>query len=773
MRSSGFLQGLAAVCIAATASAVSGQNTAIQLFGPVNVRNSTQGTSYGDKANVFNSTILNLNCPANIQATISSSSDGTGNVLVDNYISLGVGGATPVDICKNGTSENGGQQNCFNTSYESEAGNGGLNGRDPDSYASTGGVPPLDISSYLSPGAVQAQIGTVDTGYILTSSTLYLVTNCASTGVSGPGQITGNPISSSNPTGQQLTQNYSFNSTNNQQVQFTYDLSVAQNAGTLAITDGSTPSTGDTPLNPLTFQSTYLNGTSFATANCLTHVGELYNGSPACKLYTLTCQVGTNSNQSGVLCPVSQQRNEVFQEVFDGPIFTLPDIPGTDGLTFHQGVGFLEAKEGWNGGSCVFDSASSIASLLCPQNVLTNFSGPGAYRSGGSGQAPNSTFVTVAPVPEDLTAVSVTGQQPGYWINSHSATVNFVSTPPAIASTNSFVAAPIQSLTYGISSASSVPQPPAPVSGDITLENNACPAPGGGNPPATVFTPPAQDISVSADGQYLLRYFAQDCAGTQELKFTQSGGSWSTSFYTFPINVDTVAPVVLSGPTLSPAPSTNGGVANSYLMGQKVTATYRCTDDRSGIVKCGASTYAPGTTLDTGNINSPVDTSKAGPATYTVNAVDAAGNLATASVNYLVVAAPPVNLGILKVAASAVKHNAQLTYGITAANLGKQTASAVVVTDPLPAGVTFVRAAAQQLTCNNGKCSNTASCTFASNTVSCTAPSMTLLNPMLVEITVSVQASAGTKIKNTATVSSSNPDSSPGNNQSTAITLVY
>src|SRR5271166_2681267 len=98
MRSSAFLRGLAAVCIAATASAASGQ-TAIQLFGPVNVRNSTQGTGYGDKANIFNSTILNLNCTEPIQATISSSPDGTANVLVDNYISLSVGGATPVDIC--------------------------------------------------------------------------------------------------------------------------------------------------------------------------------------------------------------------------------------------------------------------------------------------------------------------------------------------------------------------------------------------------------------------------------------------------------------------------------------------------------------------------------------------------------------------------------------------------------------------------------------------------------------------------------------------------
>jgi uncharacterized repeat protein (TIGR01451 family) len=768
MKSSAFVQGFAAVCLAASATAVSGQ--AIQVFTPANVRYSTSGTGYGANAVTFNTKTLNLTCTAPIHATISSTADGNGNVLVDNYISLSVGGSTPIDICRNGTTENGGQQNCFNPTYGSEASDGSLIGQDPDSFTASGGVPPLDISSYLLPGANAVQIGTVDTGYFLTSSTLYLVTNCTSNGVSGSGQITGNPISSSNPTGQQLTQTYPVNSANNQQTQFTYDLSVAHNDQTLSINNGSTPSSGDDPLDPTTFRSTFLKGTSFATANCLTHTGNLYNGSPACVLYTLLCQVGTNPEQSGALCPASTVRNEIFQEIFDGPSFTLPDITGTDGLTFHQGVGFLEAKDGWGGGSCIFDPASDIAHELCPQNLLTSFSGPGAYKSGGQGQSSNSTFITVAPVPEDLTVVTVSGQRPGYWVNTHTPTVNFVSTPPAVASSNNFIAAPIQSLTYGISLDSSVPQPPPPVPGDTTLTNGACPAPGS-SATASPFIPQPQSVSVLADGQYLLHYFAQDCAGTEELKFTQTGGNWSTSFYTYPINVDTVPPVVLSGPTLSPAPSTNGGVPNSYLLGQKVTATYRCTDALSGIVQCGTSTYAPGIT-DTGNITSPVDTSKAGPQTFTVNAVDAAGNKATpASVNYTVVSAPPVSLAILKLAPSKAKPNAQLTYGITAVNLGRQTASTITITDPLPSGVTFVKATAQQLVCSNGKCSNAASCTFASNTVSCTAPSMTLLTPVLVEIVVNVRATSG-QIRNTATVTSSNPVVPPGNTSSTAVTTV-
>jgi hypothetical protein len=72
MKSSVFLQGLAAVCIAATASAVSGQN-AIQLFGPGRRQGIDEGTGMGANENVFNTKILNLTCPASPTGKISSS----------------------------------------------------------------------------------------------------------------------------------------------------------------------------------------------------------------------------------------------------------------------------------------------------------------------------------------------------------------------------------------------------------------------------------------------------------------------------------------------------------------------------------------------------------------------------------------------------------------------------------------------------------------------------------------------------------------------------
>src|ERR1700733_11312032 len=192
MKSSIFLQSLAAVCIAATSSVAFAQS--IQLFSPANVRLSTQGTS-PSSPNPFNTANLNLSCPSSPHAVISSSADGTGNVLVDNYISLKVGDADPVNIC------NG---NCFTSTYQSQASAGSLTGQDPDNFVSTGGLPPIDVSSYFSQGSVQAQIALIDQASYLTSSTLYLVTNCTSAGVTGPAKVTGNPISSSNPTVQQL-----------------------------------------------------------------------------------------------------------------------------------------------------------------------------------------------------------------------------------------------------------------------------------------------------------------------------------------------------------------------------------------------------------------------------------------------------------------------------------------------------------------------------------------------------------------------------------------
>lgn len=641
------------VCMVFTALAINAQ-TSFQVFGPVNVRASADGTGYGSSAVAFNSATLNLNCTAGVPITamLSSSADSTGNVLVDNFIQLTVtSGETvtgPVNVCRGGESEStpsGTQQNCFTSAYQVPASAGQLTGANPDTLVATGGVAPIDISSNLQPGPIQLQINMVDTGGFLAGSTLYLNTSCSISGVTGPAQITGNPIPQSNPTPQQLTQTFAFNTLTGQQIQFVYDLSKAEAAGTLSITDGTIPGTADQPIDPSTFIPVWVPGTSFATSSCLIHTGEILpSGASACKLFTFECAVGTGSTQSGAQCPVSSLPNEFFQDIFDGPAFTLPDIVNTNGPTFHQGIGVLMASEGWTGGQCMFDPNSGLQNLLCPQNLLATFSGPGQYAALAKTSHPNSSFIPVAPVPEDLTTVTVANQQPGGWINSSTANVTLSSQPPTFAGVQSpppgaanFLPAPIQSITYGISAPNSVPTPAMPATTDTTLTNDiACPtASSPTQPPATVFTPTAQSLTGLADGSYLLHYFAQDCAGTSELKFTQdSTGNWSTAYYTFPINVDTVAPVVATGPTLSPP--ANG---STYMVGESATATYSCTDERSGVVQCGAATYPyTSVTLNTGPIVSSVNTHSAGPQTYTVTAVDAAGNTSSVSVPYTVTA---------------------------------------------------------------------------------------------------------------------------------------
>ena len=632
-------------CLVAFAPQMVAQNS-IQLFGPINVRVSAANTSYTNPA-IFNSNTLNLTCSASpITAVLSSSPNppsptNTGNVLVDNniYVTNITTTNTTTNVCAGGVDSGAADASCFTTNYQAPASAGSLTGVDPDSLVATGGVSPIDISSYLVQGTQQVRIDLEDEGGYLTSSTLYLNTNCASGGVNGPALISGNTIPSSNPSPQQLDQDFTFNPVTNNMIGFEYDLTGAELAGSLTIdSSGVNPQVGDSSLDPATFQTQWAPGTSFATSICLVHSGELLpSGLPGCKLYTLECTTGTGSSASGAQCPVSSLSNELLSDVFDGPAFTLNDIPTPGGPTFHEGMGLLMASEGWTGGACTFDPASGLQDLPCPQNLLTSFSGPGGYTGTGTTTHPNSTFISVAQVPEDLTTVTVAGMQPGNWINSSTANVTLTSQPPSLAGSGlpgagSFVASPIQSITYGISPANSVPTPGTPIATDTTLTNSqGCPNPA---PGATAFAPPAQALTGLEDGNYLLHYYAQDCAGTQEFKFTQQGGSWSTNFYTFAINVDTVPPQVTIATLSTPGP---------YYQGQPVTATYSCTDGGSGVVACGSKTFAAGT-ANTGTLTAVVNTLTPGANTFNVTAKDAAGNQASQSVNYQVAVDSQVQL---------------------------------------------------------------------------------------------------------------------------------
>src|ERR1035441_6659457 len=127
-----------------------------------------------------------------------------------------------------------------------------------------------------------------------------------------------------------------------------------------------------------------------------------------------------------------------------------------------------------------------------------------------------------------------------------------------------------------------------------------------------------------------------------------------------------------------------------------------------------------------------------------------------------------------------VATGSKLTYAIGVADFGPANAVGVVVTDTLPSGTIFVSASGNKENCGitNGHfgCSSTPVTCSGNSTVTCNIGTLmplswTSLNGATIQITVTVTATGGT-IKNTATVSGSNADPNPGNNSSTASTLV-
>ena len=122
----------------------------------------------------------------------------------------------------------------------------------------------------------------------------------------------------------------------------------------------------------------------------------------------------------------------------------------------------------------------------------------------------------------------------------------------------------------------------------------------------------------------------------------------------------------------------------------------------------------------------------------------------------ITITVPAPDLAIAKTGPALVTEGNDVVYTLTARNLGPTIATGVVVSDPVPAGTTFVSAGA--------------GCSLVAGVVRCNAGT---LNPgQTVTFTFTVRAGSGTSIVNTATITGNQPDPIPGNNSATVITEI-
>jgi uncharacterized repeat protein (TIGR01451 family) len=749
---------------------LSGAKGAIKLFDEINVNSSNPNGTFANPY-VFKSAPLTLSCPAGAapaNAKLSSTPDGVGNVLVDNYITLSVNntlvtiptGTGPAgNVCKGGPSDSfDGLQypDCFSSTYENAAASS--IGTNPDTMIATWGVPAIDVSADLVVGSQSATFSLLDAGGEVASSTVFLVTSCSSPGVQTGGTLTANPLDPNNPGS--LTPQFLFNTTPGNHITFAADFLNANNF------DGTTtPSVADTGIPQSAFAA-YVTGTSAAPAMCVRLSGEVDgNGNALCKAFTITC-TDSSGNSAGTNCPQqTAARTLLFESRLDSPDAIPNPFPaGT-------GPGLLMGSDSWtSAATCVFPSGA-LSGQLCPQDPLTEFKGAADPTGGATPRSVNSTFIPVYNMPLPQTTVTIPAATASGWVNTRTVVVNFASNPASYpGSINGFVPANIASFTYG--QGTPVPDPTFPVPGDITTLNGTCPtaAPAPFHNTAT--------FTYTADGQYNnVHYFATDCANTEELNFVANASpsvNWA-QFKTVLIKIDTVAPTI-GAITFNP---TSAG--NIFAVGQAVMANFSCTDNPSGsgidpttcFGTAAMATGAPTTGIASGH---NIPTSQAGTYTFTVTAKDNAGNPATPQVvTYQVVGSS--DLALLNLASLTVKTGTKLTYGIAVLNLGPTVADNVVVTDTIPAGTTLYSAGYATVTCTFAGCSDAPglqSCNTVGG-VTCNIPTVGLLKNftgVLVKVVVTVNAPANTILKDTATVTEANQDPHTGNNSGTAITKV-
>ena len=148
---------------------------------------------------------------------------------------------------------------------------------------------------------------------------------------------------------------------------------------------------------------------------------------------------------------------------------------------------------------------------------------------------------------------------------------------------------------------------------------------------------------------------------------------------------------------------------------------------------------------------------------YTNQYIRADGNWNTRIASFRFASCNP-DLSITKIdSPDPVLAGDNLTYNLTVTNSGPRDAVGVIVTDTLPAGVTFVSATPSQ-----------GGCTEAAGVVTCDLDTLAdgASATIAIDVTVNSSTSCGSTLTNTAEVLSSEPDPNIGNNAASADTTV-
>jgi len=213
-------------------------------------------------------------------------------------------------------------------------------------------------------------------------------------------------------------------------------------------------------------------------------------------------------------------------------------------------------------------------------------------------------------------------------------------------------------------------------------------------------------------------------------------------------------------------------IVTDLLPGTLLAATWTCSPS------AGSACTASGS----GSINDAVTLPVGGIVTYTVTGTVASG--ATGSISNMVTVTVPASTGdpdpandsatdmdtlvpeadvaIAKAdSVDPVLPGGLLTYTLTIDNVGPSDVTAVSVTDPLPAGVTFISSSP-----------GPPQCTLAGRFLTCDLGALSAGTTTAVTIAVTVNAGLGATIVNTADVTSSEKDPDPVNNSASETTHV-